>query len=170
MEQTYRDQRLNMIHEGTNGIQSLDLLGRKMKTGLSVLLKRVRQDIVAAKKIDDSELSMRANALEMALERLQSTCTVLLGKMTDSQKLALANSHEFLNMTGHIIIGWMWLRQETAACLALEDCDEERKNFLRGKRLTSEYFFGHELPKTIAQAELLVSLNDTVLRMDNGFY
>lgn len=170
MEQTYRDQRLNMIHEGTNGIQSLDLLGRKAKPGLPVLNERMMRDIENAKN-GDPGLQDRALKLEQALERINRVTDALIGQKSPTTQVAFANSHEYLNMVGHIVIAWMWLRQEAVACQFLQTSpNESRKEFLLGKRLTSEYFFNHELPKTETQARLLISLDDTVLRMQNAFF
>lgn len=162
VEQTYRDNRLNMIHEGTNGIQSLDLLGRKMKAkGYELFVKRVGEDVALAKKAGDAALASRAVALEEAMARLDSTKTLLLGEK--DKALSMANSHEFLNMMGHTCIAWMWLRQETASAGKDED-------FYRGKRAASQYFFQHELPKTVAQANLLQSLDRTVLDVKDEFF
>jgi hypothetical protein len=164
VEQTYRDQRLNMIHEGTNGIQSLDLLGRKVRTsGFSVLFQRVSIDIQLAVNDGDGQLKERATQLEHAMALLKDTTECLLDKSVTSS-LGMANSHEFLNMMGHIVIAWMWLRQETAALNSLTaNSTTERNAYLQGKRITSQFFFQHELPKIVHQSKLLKSLDRTVL-------
>ena len=84
-----------------------------------------------------------------------------------SASIRLANSHEFLNLSGHIVIAWMWLRQETAALagLHLAGVSDADAHFYEGKRRASAFFFAHELPKTDAQARLLMSLDDSVLTM-----
>jgi len=173
VEQTYRDNRLNMIHEGTNGIQSLDLLGRKMKTkGPQILKERVEADIASAMQTDDKALQQRAHKLKEALDRTMQVADFLVGKSSAlSSSVALANSHEFLNMSGHTVIAWMWLRQETSAVRALGNSpSEEDKRFYEGKRLASQFFFQHELPKTEVQARLLTSADDTVLTMRDDLF
>ena len=172
VEQTYRDNRLNMIHEGTNGIQSLDLLGRKMKTkGFQVLKERVSADIVDALKVGDKELDRRARELRISLERIEKVREVLVGEFSKlPSNIALANSHEFLNMCGSFVIAWMWLKQDkiSARMLAEENC--ENQSFYQGKRMTSKYFFDHELPKTIHQTNLLLSLDRTTLDMNSEWF
>jgi hypothetical protein len=167
VEQTYRDNRLNMIHEGTNGIQSLDLLGRKMRSGLTVFVQRIRGDVARARSINDHALTARADQLEATVARLQRTTELLVGASSKVHpRLALANSHEYLNMTGHTTIAWMWLRQELAVLRSLQSSEPMDAKFIQGKRIASEFFFRHELPKTEIQARLLESLDDTVLRAD----
>ena len=142
-----------------------------MKQGLGVLVDRVAQDIFAAKSLGDSELSARATKLEAAMNRLVDTTNLLVGKnSTVPVKVALANSHEYLNMTGHTVIAWMWIRQETAAVKAISQTDQLGRSFLEGKRFASRFFFEHELPKTTTQAALLTSLDKTVLEVDEQFF
>jgi len=75
VEQHYRDNRLNMIHEGTNGIQALDLLGRKVQMqdgkGFRLLCDAIRQDIKAALKVNEKQLNLRAEQLEGAVSKLE---------------------------------------------------------------------------------------------------
>jgi hypothetical protein len=87
----------------------------------------------------------------------------------------LANSHEYLNFTGHIVIAWQWLEMATAAALKRHDRKQGNEvefsnDFYRGKEMTARYFFRHELPKTVAQAELLVSLEDTNVTMEDAYF
>lgn len=142
-----------------------------MKQGLGVLVDRVAQDIQAAKSLGDSELTSRATKLEAAMKRLVDTTNLLVGKNSIVPvKVALANSHEYLNMTGHTVIAWMWIRQETAALKAMSQAEQPGKPFLEGKRFASRFFFEHELPKTVTQAALLNSLDKTVLEVDEQFF
>ena len=160
-----------MIHEGTNGIQSLDLLGRKVKTGLSTLVERVAKDIKRASVSGDESLSKRALALDQAMKRLVETTDKLVGKASNvTPRLAFANSHEYLNMAGHTVIAWMWLRQEIAAAEGLKNASEEWRQFFEGKRFASQYFFQHELPKTVTQSQLLNSLDSTVVDVKDNYF
>ena len=158
-----------MIHEGTNGIQSLDLLGRKAKVGMPILVQRIKQDISRARRSDDKDVQAHAQALYNALLRLDETTMTLVGTAGPNPKIALANSHEYLNMAGHTVIAWMWLRQELAAIEAAS-IQQVSKEFSEGKRFASRYFFRHELPKTIAQSQLLRTLDTTVLEMQASFF
>lgn len=187
VEQIYRDNRLNMIHEGTNGIQSLDLLGRKMTAnkgqGLAIVVDEIRRSAVRACEMAtlggphmDSVVE-HGNQLMEATERLKQTAEVLTtAGATGRPDLMMCNSHEFLNMTGTILIAWRWLEMEAAAVRCLGGVKAATKEedaigadgsvalaareFYDSKLLCAKYFFKHELPKTVQQAQLLQSLDD----------
>lgn len=175
VEQIYRDNRLNMIHEGTNGIQSLDLLGRKISgqkgRGLEILADEIMSSVVRAGEIaafrggsEGDLLEMHGKLLTEAVERLVKTSHVLLDVgAAGNLDLMMCNSHEFLNMTGTIMIAWRWLEMETAAVLRTNGNCDFSEEFYQSKRLCAQYFYGHELPKTVHQANLLMSLDDVNL-------
>ncbi len=169
VERLYRDNRLNAIHEGTNGIQALDLLGRKvtMKNGaaLQALLGRVNATIAEAK--ERPELVETAKSLEVACGQAASaTMALTAAAMEGKVDLFLANASVYLEMLGHVVIAWMWLMQAVVAHDQLAgDVDEEREAFLRGKLQACQYFFRWELPKVKRQSEFLGTLDDTTLSM-----
>jgi alkylation response protein AidB-like acyl-CoA dehydrogenase len=170
VERYYRDNRLNAIHEGTNGIQALDLLGRKVpaKNGaaLQVLLRRVGATIAATRGMDG--LSEHASALEAAVARAGSTTQRLLGAAARGEiPQYLANASVYLDMMGHTVVAWLWLEQAAVSAAALAEGDDP---FHRGKLQACRYFFRWELPKTVAQAELLSRLDDTCLAMDPDWF
>ena len=181
VEQIYRDNRLNMIHEGTNGIQSIDLLGRKIHAkngrGLRLLVDAMTDSVKLARSVPENapgytELCANASALESAASRLLTTTQTLLSAGKESPGLMLANSHEYLNFAGHIVIAWQWLKMESVAThkRLAENYSERPANFYVGKQLASNYFFKHELPKTVVQAELLCSLDDVNLAMKDEYF
>jgi alkylation response protein AidB-like acyl-CoA dehydrogenase len=147
VEQFYRDNRLNSIHEGTDGIQGLDLLGRKvvMKggAGLSELLARVRE--AASGDLGAPVLA--------AADRLERTTAGLWA--SGDPVTALANSTAYLDAAGHLVIAWMWLSQLAAA-------GDKPGEFYDGKRLAARYFITHELPRIGPLLDLLDS-GDTLL-------
>jgi butyryl-CoA dehydrogenase len=153
VEQFYRDNRLNPIHEGTDGIQGLDLLGRKVimqdGAGLKLLVRTMR----AAAERAPAELDEYARLLETGCQRLAEV-TAKLWSDADPER-ALANSTAYLNAAGHLVVAWMWLEQATAAA-------GKKGTFYDGKRLAARYFFTHELPRTTAWFDLLES-RDTLL-------
>jgi hypothetical protein len=163
VEQFYRDNRLNMIHEGTNGIQSLDLLTRKMRQnqshGLDVLIQAVCQSVDEAKNIgpSNSPLWTRAEKLNTAVLLLRDTTMSLLKAGKNDPELMISNSHVYLNMAGCIVIAWKWLKMETTATKNLRN--NEDSACYRSKLFMSEYYFKHELPKIYAEADLLKSLD-----------
>ncbi|GAB3653365.1 acyl-CoA dehydrogenase [Nocardioides korecus] len=159
VEQLYRDNRLNPIHEGTHGIQGLDLLGRKVVagggTGLRLLTDRVRETVAAGRKLTRG--APHAEALERAVEDLERTTAALWGP--GDPDVALANASVYLEAFGHVVVAWLWLEQ----LVALADRDD---TFARGKHAAADYFFAFELPKTGPQLALLASLDRTTLDLD----
>nr|WP_212763256.1 acyl-CoA dehydrogenase [Gordonia araii] len=163
VEQCYRDNRLNPIHEGTNGIQGLDLLGRKVTmnggAGLALLVETITATIDAAPA--DGEAAEFAAALRTAVDDLVAT-TAKLWTGADPT-VALTNSSVYLQAAGHIVIAWMWLEQ----LLAVGDATGD---FYDGKRAAARYFFRFELPSTGPQLELLRSLDQTTAETDPAWF
>ncbi len=165
VEQLYRDNRLNPIHEGTNGIQALDLLGRKALGGggnaLELLVRAILPDIEAARSSET--LSAYGEDLGRALEHLIAT-TRRLGEaaMTDVER-GLANASVYLEAMGHVVVAWMWLRQAAAATRSLPGARGANADFYNGKLAACRYFFRWELPRIGPQLTLLDSLDSTCL-------
>ncbi|SFN50195.1 acyl-CoA dehydrogenase [Dokdonella immobilis] len=163
VEQFYRDNRLNPIHEGTHGIQALDLLGRKvvMHDGAAFRLYagRVRASIARARTTKG--LDEYAAALDARLARLAEV-TAQLWRAGDAQ-LTLANASVYLEAFGHIAIAWIWLEQALAA-------GARNGDFYDGKRQAARYFFAWELPKVDSQLDLLASLDRTTLDMQDAWF
>ncbi|MGH8493840.1 MAG: acyl-CoA dehydrogenase [Moraxellaceae bacterium] len=163
VEQFYRDNRLNPIHEGTHGIQAQDLLGRKvvMQNGaaLQALAGTMQDTLRRAAAI--SALSEFVEPLAGAMQKAGSV-TGKLWNTNDPQK-ALANASIYLEAFGHMVLAWIWLEQAIVACKGDED-------FYRGKLAACRYFFEFELPKTAPQFALLSSLNTLVLDMKDEWF
>ncbi|CAJ1500337.1 acyl-CoA dehydrogenase [[Mycobacterium] kokjensenii] len=159
VEQHYRDNRLNPIHEGTHGIQSLDLLGRKVvqRDGASLAaLHRVMSESIAAAQRAGGEAADAASRLEAVLERLVAVTAGMFA--SGDIEAALANSAVYLEAFGHVVIAWVWLEQLLAV-------DGRAGDFFDGKRAAARYFFRYELPKTGPQLDLLESLDRTTIEM-----
>lgn len=174
VEQHYRDNRLNPIHEGTHGIQSLDLLGRQVTldngAALAALLETMAATIAAARATGDAEPAGFADALEAATARLAATTAGLW--RDGNPEAALANSAVYLEAFGHVVLAWIWLEQAvTAHRLPSHDGrHRDRAAFLRGKRVAARYFFRWELPRTTAQFDLLDSRDRTLLELDESWF
>jgi len=157
VEQHYRDNRINAIHEGTHGIQSLDLLGRKVRqrdgAGLRLLAGEIGRTIAEADLLG-GEPEQLAWQLDSAWRRLSDTTATLLS--CDELDVTLANSAIYLEAFGHIVIAWIWLEQVIAAA-------DKDGSFYDGKRYAARYFYRYELPKTASQLDLLQSLDRTTL-------
>jgi alkylation response protein AidB-like acyl-CoA dehydrogenase len=165
VEQLYRDNRLNAIHEGTHGIQAIDLLGRKVSMqggrALELLGGRMAATIGSVRATGDAELAGWASDLETALARVGAT-TRTLHAAHDIER-TLANASVYLEAFGHVVLAWVWLAQARAA--------HGRDDDLRaGKRQACRYFFRWELPRTAAQFALLDSLDDTTLAMRESWF
>ncbi|WP_059015445.1 acyl-CoA dehydrogenase [Mycobacterium sp. M26] len=159
VEQHYRDNRLNPIHEGTHGIQSLDLLGRKVTqrggASLTALSAAIGQTVDAAKAAGGEAADLAAD-LEASWHQLVEVTMSMFA--SGDVEAAMANSAVYLEAFGHIIIAWMWLEQFVAT-------NGHPGDFYEGKRQAARYFFRYELPRTGPQLQLLRSLDRTTLDM-----
>ena len=172
VEQFYRDNRLNMIHEGTHGIQALDLLGRKIRQhdgqALELLSREIDATIGAAR--EHADLGEEADALDAAQRELRSTLAVLLPALRDRPEAALALAPNFLETFGHIVVAWLWLRQAVAASRGLPQAQAGDAAFYRGKIQACRWFFRHELPKVQVHHALMRAVDETVLGMQAEWF
>ena len=161
VEQFYRDNRLNPIHEGTNGIQALDLLGRKVVAQGGAGLRLLAETITATTAhAAGTQWAGFAADLDAAVARMGAVTATLWG--TGDPDLALANASVYLEAAGHLVVGWLWLEQALA-------CEGSSDAFHEGKRAAARYFWRWELPRTRAQFDLLESLDRTVLDTDEAW-
>jgi len=139
VEQYWRDNRLNMIHEGTHGIQALDLLGRKVVmqggAGLKLLATRMNDTIERAGHAEG--LAEFATQLGAAVQRLGAATKSAWA--TGVPEEALANATPYLQAFGHVVIAWMWLD----VALAARTSGTARRE---GARAACRYFYAYELP------------------------
>ena len=165
VEQLYRDNRLNPIHEGTHGIQALDLLGRKVVINNGAAVKLLSEKILhTLMRAENFQLSEHSAALGKRWKRLLQTTEVLHG--TNDLNLTLANAAVYLEAFGHLVMGWIWLEQAIAAHT------QQRGDhaFYAGKRQACDWFFRWELPRVDAQLDLLDSLDKTTLTMQDDWF
>jgi len=159
VEQYYRDNRLNPIHEGTEGIQGLDLLGRKviMKQGAGYKLfnQKVMASLQQAQNYTD--LAPLCDKLSDALKSLNEVTQALAFKMAEDPNRILANATVYLDMFGRVLVSWLWLKQALCSVRALEapGLHSEEIAFYQGKLQAARYYLQWELPETEVQADLL---------------
>jgi butyryl-CoA dehydrogenase len=162
VEQYWRDQRLNMIHEGTHGIQALDLLGRKVTmdggAGLKLLAARVSTTIERAGH--DAAFAPHANALAAALQSLGAATKAAWA--TGVPEEALANATPYLQAFGHLVIAWMWLD----VALASRGDDDAA----HGRRAAARFFFAYELPKVAAWLQVVAAREPVCREMKEGWF
>jgi acyl-CoA dehydrogenase len=172
IEQLYRDNRLNQIHEGTNGIQSLDLLGRKVVqqggASFKALVARIRVTLASAAQ---TELAPFAGQLGTALGQW-AECTQVLGMaMVKDPNLALANANVYMDVANRVVVAWLWLRMGvTADGRRRTAVNAEERDFFEGKLAAMRYWFGFELPRIGPDIALLSRLDDTTLKADPAWF
>ena len=163
VEQLYRDNRLNPIHEGTTGIQALDLLGRKILRddgqGLAAARRRIRACCEAAESVP--ALRGHAEALMLLWEAIASTIGVL---SRAPGVTAFDNATPFLRAFGHGVVAWLWLEQAVVAAAARED------GFHAGKLRACRWFFESEVPRARLWLDFVATLSDVSAGMPaDGF-
>jgi butyryl-CoA dehydrogenase len=173
VEQYWRDNRLNMIHEGTHGIQALDLLGRKvvMNDGAALAaMGRVVQATMAQAQAS-ATLAPMAQALQHAWHDVMDSVQALRPQLHSEREAVLANAHLFLEAFGHTVLAWTWLRQALVAQRALDKgVDATDEAFYRGKLQAAQWFFRWELPKVTAQLALLRTMDDSHRAMRDAWF
>lgn len=166
VEQYWRDNRLNMIHEGTHGIQALDLLGRKVVmdggAGLALLASRIRATATRAAAATD--LQVHAAALHAALQDLLDA-TKAAWEGADPAA-TLANATPYLQAFGHVVLAWIWLDVALAAHTHQADIPDVRN----GKLQACRYFFAYELPKIQAWLQVTARRDPTCRMMQDAWF
>lgn len=184
VEQLFRDMRIHPIHEGTTGIQAMDLLGRKlvMENGRALhLLKQEMQEAVDRAKAvaaaggsdTGNDLLQMAEDLTAAIARVESTAAKLGAvAMEKGPEAFLADATLFLEMFGTMVIAWQWLTMAAAAGESLGSGKPRKKErlFLTGKIHTARYFYAYELPKTRALAHTLDNSGQMTLEIPESCF
>ena len=168
VEQYWRDNRLNMIHEGTHGIQGLDLLGRKVVmlegAGLALLAATVQSTITRALAVP--ALADHAAALARALEHLIAATHAAWS--TGSPDEALANATPYLQAFGHTVLAWVWL--DVALCAQAGVAQGGDSDLLNGKLAACTYFFHYELPRIGAWLKVVETRDATCRSMNEAWF
>jgi alkylation response protein AidB-like acyl-CoA dehydrogenase len=170
LEQHYRDARIHPIHEGTTGIQGLDLLGRKLFTkngkAANLYLQEVQSVILRAKAVP--ALQPYGKLLEEAVNELQAvTLHLAQYAMKGEYDLFLADSTLFLELFGIIAIAWQWLLKGIACQKALDgELTRIESLFYQGKLHTMRYFFHYELPKIYGLSRRLKEVDGLTAHMN----
>ena len=164
VEQYWRENRLNMIHEGSHGIQAMDLLGRKVLMdggrGLALLAERIRRTVDQAAHRED--LSSYSVALSEAMG--QVTTATRETWTSGDPAAALANAVPYMQAFGHLVIAWIWLD-----VMSIVPADSRAPKD-EGRRRAAQYFFHYELPKLPAWLGVVRSNDRTCAEMpEEGF-
>ena len=163
VEQHWRDNRLNMIHEGTHGIQGLDLLGRKVVmnggAGLKLLAARIGAtvDRAAGSEATAAVAQQLAASLETLVDATQAAWS------GGEPEVALANATPYLQAFGHVVLAWLWL--DVALAAAKVDAA-----ITPGKLAAMRYFFAYELPKIDAWLAVVASREPVCRQMNESWF
>ena len=171
LQQYYRDIRISSIYEGTTGIQSQDLLGRKITMdngkGLELLSTEILKTISQANKQD--ELKIYAKKLNEKIDLTQKVLNKLMPlALKGDYERFLADASIFMEFFSLIIVSWSWLDIGITAKNQLEK-NHYDSALLKGKLEAMKYFFSYELPKTTGLAEVLMNLSDITLKKEEDY-
>jgi hypothetical protein len=162
MEQLLRDCRITQIYEGTNGIQAMDLLGRKlgMNKGKPImdLLGEVQQTIAGAKSIPN--LEDVANKVEVAVNKLGEVALHIgqTGMSPDTRMNAFAHAYNFMEVSGDVIVAWLLLWRASLAAQNLENGVKKKDGaFYEGQLKSAEFFVHSILPVTLGKMDVILT-------------
>ena len=166
IEQFVRDARITQIYEGTNGIQAMDLVGRKLpKDGgraIRAFFELVGRDIADAKSAGDP--SGVATALESALQDLQAATMWLAQNGMADPDNAGAGAYPYMDLMGLVSLGWMWLKMAAASRRALNEGAED-KPFHEAKLVTARFYAQRELPMSTALRKKIEAGAETLMKI-----
>jgi alkylation response protein AidB-like acyl-CoA dehydrogenase len=169
VEQYWRDNRLNPIHEGTNGIQAMDLLGRKLLgrggAGLAKLAQTIQASIAAAEEHASTRPLAGAVARSLAQAARVVTAVGAVAARGEVQR-AVAHAHHAITVFGHLVVAWLWLDQAVAAARALNTyTSDAERGFYEGKLVAARWFCDHELPVADHAASVLEAMDPILLEL-----
>jgi hypothetical protein len=167
MEQFVRDARIAQIYEGTNGVQALDLIGRKVPEGNGRLLRRflqlVQADLKAAQ--GDARVADMAKSLGDAVRKTQESIMTVIQKAMSNPDEAGAAASDFLRMMGLVATGWMWLKMARVALDRLPAANGDAR-FYDAKVKTARFYFTKLLPQVDALAATMQSGAAPVMELE----
>lgn len=171
VEQFYRDNRLNPIHEGTFGVQAIDLLGRKLRLhdgrSMALLDMNILDTIERAKA--DADLAAYAEILARSWSAIRAVTDRILS--VEDATCRLANAGAYLDAFSHVVLAWVWLEQGIIASQELKSVSGEREqSFLKGKLQTCRYFYRWEVPMISAWLEVVDQADATCLEMQDAWF
>ena len=172
MSQFVRDTRIAMIYEGANGVQALDLVGRKLAAEggrpIMAFFEAVKADIKAHEGDDDLRASF-CEPLKAASKDLQAAAMFFMEQGMKDPDAALAGSYDFMHLFGHVALGLMWLRMAAAARAALAEGRTEQ-DFYHAKLAKGRYYMARQLPATAMHLARIRSGARPVMALDAALF
>ncbi len=173
LQQYYRDIRISALYEGTTGIQSQDLLGRKIPMqngkGLELLAAEIMKTIMTASK--DEDLKTYATILGEKLKLSQKIIGHLMPfALKGNYERYLADANLFMEFMSIVVLGWLWLEMGVDAKNTLKNSDKKYSDtFYESKIHTMKFFFKYEIPKTNSLAESLMDNEEITIKNDKEY-
>ncbi|WP_313135384.1 acyl-CoA dehydrogenase C-terminal domain-containing protein [Paracoccus jeotgali] len=168
MSQFVRDARITMIYEGANGIQALDLVGRKLAADGGKYVMAFFDEIKSFIKTHEGDETLKQDFLEplkAASKDLQAAAMYFMQHGMKNPNNALAGSYDFMHLFGHTVLGFMWTRMAVAAQAALQGGSGDA-DFLNTKLVTGRYYMQRQLPMTATHLARIESGADPVMALD----
>ena len=174
LQQYYRDIRIFSIYEGTTGIQSMDLLGRKITMDKGAALTHLSGEMGKTIKVALAEDALKpyAGALSEKTGLMKKVLEHLMGyAQKGNYERFLADATVFMEFFGNILVGWLWLDMALHAQKALSKGDpSQEKGFYSGKIHAMQFYFTYELPKTEGLARVLLNASDLTVSAGEGLF
>ena len=172
MSQYARDARIAMIYEGANGIQALDLVGRKLAQdgGKHVMaFFELIKTFIKDNEENDALKRDFLDPLKTASKDLQAAAMYFMQNGMKNPNDALSGSYDFMHMMGHVCLGLMWAKMAKAAMDALEDGTAD-KAFYQTKIATGRYYMARQLPATAMHLTRITTGSETVMALDAAHF
>ncbi|MDV7271773.1 acyl-CoA dehydrogenase C-terminal domain-containing protein [Thioclava sp. A2] len=168
MSQFVRDARIAMIYEGANGVQALDLVGRKLAAEGGKPVMAFFEMVKAECKAHDADERMKpfTDALKVASKQLQAAGMFFMQNGMTNPNAALSGSYDFMHLMGHVCLGLMWTRMAAAAHAALDGGVSDTA-FYEGKIATGRYYMARQLPACGTHLARIESGADPVMALSD---
>ncbi len=171
VEQYVRDARITQIYEGANGIQALDLVGRKMGQDMGRLLRHFFHPLAAALEADkdNEDLAAFVQPVAKAFAKLQQATAVIASKGLKDPEEAAAAATDYLRLFGLVALGWMWIMMAKAATAKLA-AGEGNAAFYDAKLKTARFYMAKLLPQTNALFITIMAGAQPLMEMDDAVF
>jgi len=168
MSQYVRDARIAMIYEGANGIQALDLVGRKlaMNGGRAVMAMFKEIGDFCEENRNDETLSFFTKSLKRGLNDLQASTMWFMQNAMAKPDNAGAGSTDYMHLFGLVVLGYMWARMAKAAQAGLASGDEGRKTYFENKLITGRFYMEKVMPETALRKARIEMGSDSIMALD----
>jgi alkylation response protein AidB-like acyl-CoA dehydrogenase len=161
--QYFRDARIAPIYEGTNGIQAIDLLGRKLMRDGGAAMEELLDELDALPDSDDPEVATIIAEQRNANRVLRRATEWMLDPANNDVNRKFAGAHAFLHLTGTVVGGWLMTRSALAA--ANGSANDASPEFLNSKRITARFYADHILPRANMHLETITKGGDSVMAL-----